>query len=259
MDDRHDWAGRFVWYDLMCTDVEAAKAFYSELFGWRFDAVPMGEHTFTVIKAGERAVGGVMPLEPDFPMGSHWMSYLSVADVDASCERVTELGGEVCYAGFDLPNVGRTAIVGDPNGAVFHLFRSTTPGATTWDGAPGTFCWTQLLTASPEAAQPFYTGLVPWEAQASDYAAGQVVFQRPGDPWPLASLLPKPSDAELERDAWLPFVAVADCAEATRRAVALGAKIRIDTQDVGGMALMSVFTDPTGAQLAIWETVTQIG
>lgn len=262
MSDQHDWAGRFVWYDLMCTDVDAAKAFYGEVLGWQFQPMPMGGVTYHVIKSDDRMQGGIMPLDPGFPLPSHWMSYLSVSDVDAACEQVSALGGEVCHAAFDLPNVGRTAIVADPNGAPFHLFRSDTPGGSHYEGMPqpGWFCWTQLLTGDVEKASAFYTALLPWETHGGpDAASGQVTFQRPGDPFPLASMMPRPAEAKAERDHWLPYVTVVDCAETTRRAEEQSAKILVRNMDIGDMATMSVLTDPTGAQVALWQMRAMMG
>lgn len=262
MSERHEWAGRFVWYDLMSTDVAASKAFYAELFGWSFDDMKMGEHTYTMAKNAGRAIGGIVALDAGFPFGSHWMSYLTVADVDAACERVTELGGKVCHAAFDLPNVGRTAIVEDPNGAVFHLFRSATPGASAVEGPMphGHWCWTQLMTSDREAAGAFYTGLVPWETHgAGEYGEGQVALQRPGDEWPLCSMMTKPAEAGDARDQWMGYVNVESCAETTARAEALGATVLVSCTEIPDMGIFSVMADPTGAQVAIWQSLTQYG
>ncbi len=267
MSDAAKWAGRFVWRDLMSTDVETSKGFYSELFGWTFESVPMGEYTYTAISVGgntaaaESMIGGLMPFEVPESMGpfpSHWMSYLTVADVDASCARTAELGGKVCVPAFDLPTVGRTAVVEDPNGAVFHLFTSNTPGASATDGPPplGHFCWTQLLCRDTAAVAPFYSGLVGWEVGTSEYTyEGALTCKRPGDEWPLCSILGKPAEAPEDRDQWLPYVNVESCAESTARAEQLGATLTLGVTDLHGMGIFSVLTDPAGAQIALWQSV----
>jgi len=128
MDLLYKQHGAVSWTELMSTDVESAKSFYGELFGWRFDPMPMpdGKGTYEVVYAGEREIGGVMLRPPeagDTP--PHWGSYVTVDDVDAVAAKVSELGGKLLYGPEDIPGVGRFCVIQDIQGAVISAITYT--------------------------------------------------------------------------------------------------------------------------------------
>lgn len=130
MSEQSATSGHAVWRDLMTTDLDAGKAFYAKLFGWTIEPWDMGKGgTYDMFQTGEKTFGGVVALEQQLGAPSHWINYLHVDDVDAACARVKELGGKVCVDPFDIPKVGRTAVVEDPSGAAFSPFRPA-DGAT---------------------------------------------------------------------------------------------------------------------------------
>ncbi len=113
--------GEFYWNELMTHDVEAAKAFFSATVGWSFDGMAMPDAgTYWVAKQGDKPVGGIMGMVPGVPAGTppHWIGYLAVDDIDARLARVASAGGQICRPVFDVPGVGRIAIIADPTGAV---------------------------------------------------------------------------------------------------------------------------------------------
>ena len=111
--------GRFYWNELMTDDVEKAKAFYEATLGWHFDAMPMdGGETYYVAMLDGEPVAGMMDksmLPPEVP--SHWFSYINVDDVDARLEKLKAHEGRVLREPFEVPGIGRIAIVADPTGA----------------------------------------------------------------------------------------------------------------------------------------------
>ena len=111
--------GVFYWNELMTNDVEGAKAFYAATLGWTYDEFPGANFTYWVCTANGRHVGGIMPLEGIAPegVGPHWFSYIAVDDVDARVKAAGEAGGTVVREPFDVPQVGRIAIVLDASGA----------------------------------------------------------------------------------------------------------------------------------------------
>jgi predicted enzyme related to lactoylglutathione lyase len=116
--------GRFCWNELMTTDVAAAKTFYSGLFGWTTEAFGSGMD-YTLLKKGDGTVGGLMKCpQPGAP--AHWLAYVMVEDVDGSAAKAAKLGGKVVAPPFDVPEVGRIAVVLDPQGAAIGLFKPTT-------------------------------------------------------------------------------------------------------------------------------------
>jgi len=102
-----DVKSTFVWHDMMTTDAERSRAFYTGLLGWKtgeMEIEAMG--TYQMIQLGEEPIGGFMPLDPSHGAPSHWLGYIAVASVDACCAKATELGGKVCVPAMDIPTWG---------------------------------------------------------------------------------------------------------------------------------------------------------
>lgn len=122
--------GKFVWYELMTSDVPAAQAFYGSVLGWTAKDSGMPGMTYILFHAGENGVGGLMSVPEDatkMGMKPCWMGYVAVDDVDASAAEVKTMGGVVHREPAEIPGVGRFAVVGDPQGAGIMLFKGTTP------------------------------------------------------------------------------------------------------------------------------------
>jgi uncharacterized protein len=117
-------AGTFLWDELLATDVEAATRFYGEVFGWTSSEMQGAFGTYTLLKRdGDVDVGSVM-LKPNDASGpAAWLTYLATDDVDATVSRAKELGANVMMAGFDVPDIGRLAVLADPAGAVFGIYK----------------------------------------------------------------------------------------------------------------------------------------
>lgn len=115
-------AGKFCWNELMTTDVQGAKAFYGELFGWKMQDVNLTGIDYTLVKVGDTEIGGMMSL-PAQAAGTPpvWGAYVTVDDVDATLVRVEKLRGKVLMPPQDIPDVGRFAVIQDPQGAVLSL------------------------------------------------------------------------------------------------------------------------------------------
>jgi len=112
--------GAISWFELMTTDVEAAKGFYGTLFGWKYEAYagdPAAQ--YHMLKVNDEPVGGIMKTPPQcsgYP--PIWGAYVTVADIDATAAKVVELGGKVIVPPTDIPNIGRFSVFSDPQGAV---------------------------------------------------------------------------------------------------------------------------------------------
>ena len=122
--------GAFHWNELLTWDVERAKRFYADTIGWSFDPMPMPDGTYWVAKMGEQLVGGMYELKrPEFEgVPESWMAYLAVDDVDARTARATEAGAELMRPIFDVPMVGRIAILRQPGGAGIGWMTPPQPG-----------------------------------------------------------------------------------------------------------------------------------
>ncbi len=116
--------GTFCWNELASTNIEAAKQFYTELFGWKLKEGNVEGMNYSEIVAGGRAVGGMYQTTPECGNApSHWMPYVAVDDVDETVKRVEALGGKVCVPPTDIPNTGRFAVINDPSGATLSILK----------------------------------------------------------------------------------------------------------------------------------------
>ncbi|MDF2780720.1 MAG: hypothetical protein K0S96_524 [Geminicoccaceae bacterium] len=113
--------GHFYWNELMTRDVAGAKSFYGELLGWQFDGMPMAQGgTYWVAKDGDKPLGGIFDISAEAQLEGvppHWFAYIAVDDVDARVAKATAAGAELLRPLFDVPGVGRIAILKDPTGA----------------------------------------------------------------------------------------------------------------------------------------------
>jgi predicted enzyme related to lactoylglutathione lyase len=122
MDDRLMKHGAFSWFELMTKDPAAAKNFYTKLFGWDTEEMPMGDGTYTIVKVGDEGVGGIMAMPPDAQsMPPHWGIYITVDDVDATAKLAQELGAKTVVPLTDIPEVGKFYAFQDPQGAVISV------------------------------------------------------------------------------------------------------------------------------------------
>src|SRR4051794_16638978 len=110
--------GNFCWFELMTTDGEAAKQFYTSLFGWTIADVPAGpDMVYTLLKLGEKDAAALYPMNKE-QLGQgippNWMTYVSVASADESAKKAEQLGGKIFMAPFDVMDAGRMALIQDP-------------------------------------------------------------------------------------------------------------------------------------------------
>jgi uncharacterized protein len=120
--------GTFNWNELMTNDVAKAKAFYSATLGWTFSDMPMqGGGVYTLAHSGPAMAAGIMDMTGVTPPGvpPHWFDYIEVDDIDHRVALVEENGGKILRAPFNIPNVGRIAIITDSTGAAVGLMTST--------------------------------------------------------------------------------------------------------------------------------------
>ena len=118
MNDPFKTHGVFSWNELLTTDVQEAKRFYSSLFGWEFKDMDMGDMTYSVVRKGDSELAGIMPI-PDQAAGAppHWGAFVTVDDVDTVAKKVEALGGKILVPPQDVPTVGRFFLFQDPQGA----------------------------------------------------------------------------------------------------------------------------------------------
>jgi len=247
-----DIRGRFIWHELLTTDTAAAAAFYPRVVPWRTQ--PSSMPGYTLWMAGQTQIGGLMalPQEAGGPP-PHWLIYVGTPSVDASCLQAQGLGAKVLKSPADIPNVGRFAVLSDPQGATFALF---TPGGGPPPGAEppqGGFSWHELATTDVQGALRFYGELFAWrKGRAHDMGATGVyqMFEHAGNPVGGMCNVAGPSTAP----SWLSYVHVADANRAVAAAKAAGGRLMHGPMEVPGGSWIALMMDPQGGAFAVQES-----
>ena len=242
--------GKFVWYELVTSDVEAAQAFYGRVVGWTLEDAGAPGMRYLIAKVGDRRVAGLMNFVPGCPeVPVHWSGYIGVADVDAMVARVEEAGGTVHRAPDDIPGVGRFAVVADPRGAVFTLFHGDgDAGADLPRDAVGSTGWHELRTDDWEAAFAFYRRLFGWE-KAYGHDMGPMGFYQTFDvdgAW-TGGMMNFPQAPPH----WAYYFTVDDIDAAVGRIADGGGRVLSGPHEVPGGSFVVMASDPQGGQFAL--------
>jgi predicted enzyme related to lactoylglutathione lyase len=243
--------GEVAWHDLATTDVEAAKRFYAELLGWEYNTWRSGENEYPMIHVGDADHGGVIRLAEGHPAGPHWVAYIRVDDVDATVARAEAEGGSVVAGATDIPEVGRIAVIMDPQGAVIAPFAPSSDSP-----APqGTFVWEELHATEAEGAKRFYEAVFGWSSRPMDMGGGvtYTILSR-ADGEDVAGLWPKP-EGEAGPSAWLTYLATDDVDAASAKARSLGATQFLEPTSAEGVGRFAILADPTGAMFGLFQRV----
>ena len=244
--------GTFSWTDLTTADQEGAKSFYCDLLGWQADDQPVGDGiTYTMMSIGGKSVAAVSPQRQDQQgMPPFWMSYVTVEDADATAAKAAELGGTVVAEPFDVFDVGRMAVVQDPQGAFFAVWQPGQSIGAELVNAPGALTLNQLNTSDPDAAGRFYSALFGWEvAQVGDTTQPYWGIYNQGTMNGGMMSLPEGGRAPPH---WLVYFGTESLDRSLDSIGALGGETVVPASPVPG-GRIAVARDPQGAYFALWE------
>ncbi len=248
--------GSFVWYEYMSRDPVAAAKFYGDVVGWKTSDAGMVDFPYTLVSAGEDMVGGIMAMpEPVRATGAQpaWIGYIHVPDVDAYAAKVTAAGGAIHRAPADIPRVGRFAVVADPHGAPFILFKGQPPEdprPPLARDAMGNVGWRELRAGNLDSAFAFYSGLFGWrKTQAMDMGpmGTYQIFEVEGGQ--SGGMMTKP--AETPAPYWLFYFNVEAIDAAADRIRAGGGQIDVGPHEVPGGGWVVRGRDPQGSIFAL--------
>ena len=247
--------GRFVWYELMTTDIESAKAFYASVVGWGTRGASMPGLAYNLFTVGDAPVTGIMNLPEDAGgagVAPHWLGYVGVDDVDAAVDRIKQLGGGVHVPPTNVPNVGRFSVVADPQSATLALIKGLKPGQEQADlFTPGRVGWHELLAADWEKAFAFYGELFGWRRADGHIGAMGTYQQFSAGGKTIGGMFSKPPDLPLPF--WLYYFNVAGIEAAAKRVEAGGGQILYGPTAVPGGAWIAHCTDSQGAIFALLD------
>jgi len=233
--------GTFSWAELATSDAEAAKAFYTQLFGWDYEDNPAGEgQIYSMARRDGHYVAALF--SADQP--PHWNCYVTVASADETTQRAKENGASVMAEPFDVMEVGRMAVIADPTGAGLCLWEPRAHIGATLVNTPGALTWNDLVTPDPETAADFYGRLFGWTTEEIPDAGGYRTI-RNGDRMNGGIL---PSEG---RSSWLPYFGHEDVDRLVGEIENLGGKLHNGPVRMP-QGSIAVLGDPQGAVLAVW-------
>jgi predicted enzyme related to lactoylglutathione lyase len=239
--------GTFNWVDLNTDDQEGAKAFYSALFAWQYEDIPIGEGAvYSMARIDGHSVAALGPLQGE-GMPPHWNCYVSVDDADASAARAAELGATLLAEPFDVFEAGRMAAFADPQGAVLSVWQPKENIGAGLVNAPGALSWNDVLTPDVEASAAFYRALFGWEISEVEGSDGQY--------WSITNggrlnggMMPMPPGGH---PAWNLYFACEDADATIAQAGELGAATVMGPIDVPNGSRFAILRDPSNAVFSV--------
>lgn len=245
--------GLFGWVDLLSTDVDAAKTYYSGLLGWETVDVPtpMGP-AYTMCSVDGKVVAGMGP-QPPMMAGapSVWNSYVLVEDADAICAAATAAGGNVLMPAMDIMTQGRMAMFADPGGAVVGLWQPRDMEGADAFNVPGALTWNELHTRDVAKAQAFYGPLFGWSWAENDGYTMIQLDAKEGDDKSNGGVMTMPPGMPAGvPEYWAVYFSVTDADATAARSKELGGGVFLEPMSMGPGRMVGL-TDPTGARFMV--------
>jgi len=238
--------GTFIWNDLLTDDVEEAKQFYGQLFGWTFEEMP----EYTLVRNNGQRIASIIQRRESSEQGpvARWLSNLSVPDVDSAAAYFVEAGGTILDGPLDIIGRGRGALVRDPQGAQLVLLRSSSGDPQDAEPVIGSWLWHELWSNSAEESLSFYQHLCGYDSLQGD---SYFILQK-NEQWRAGIRVVVNPELEMR---WVPVVRVADTEDVVTRAIQLGGEVLVEPMpnQIGSVALIA---DPAEALLIVqrWST-----
>ncbi|MBM4111857.1 MAG: VOC family protein [Phycisphaerae bacterium] len=254
------------WNELHTRDEAGAARFYPAVVGWKAHAcpsVPGGMKYTEWVRRDGAHIGGMAAMPAGVPkeVPANWMIYINVPDVDACCAKATSLGGRVIKSGFDVPNVGRLAVIADPTGAVFSVIKGVGDcGKRVPQDATGSFCWEELLTSDPAAVRRFYGSLFGWKTSVMSFPDFEytLFWLKDGDPEKKQGCIGGMMKIKAEwgnvPPNWLTYIAVDDVDATAAKATKEGGTLCAPPMDIPNVGRFAIVTDPGGATFALFKS-----
>jgi len=248
-----DRGGSFAWYELLTTDADRARDFYTRVVGWQAEDAATAAFPYTVLRAGSADIGGLMELPPDARrMGAtpRWVGYVAVDDVDDLVERLKRLGGSALVPPTDS-NIGRVSIVADPQSATFGIVSGLQRGGVASEPPkPGQVGWHDLFAADGKRACAFYCELFGWQLTTKgkkDELESYQCVEAGGRP--IAGMFTKLP--QVPTPFWLYYFEVEDIAIAIARVKEGGGRVVQGPVELLGGIWIARCLDPQGAMFSL--------
>ena len=240
------------WADLLAHDGQKAKDFYTGLFGWTYDDHPVdGSMVYTMYShQGQAVCASAEPGPGQENLPPHWSVYVTVDDLDAALERARAAGGTVIAEPFDVLDVGRMAMIQDPQGAVLRLWFPKGHAGASVMMEPGALCWFELATNDTEGAKAFYSATLQLDAIPDPGAAFPYTLLTRGEEH-VAGIMEIGADWGPVPPNWGVYFGVNDLEAAVAKAQELGGSVIVEPTDIADFARFSVLRDGEGAVFSV--------
>lgn len=252
--------GDFIWYELITPDPDGAKAFYDAVVGWTIEPQSQFPNGYRMIgRSDGKSAGGLLPLNDE--MRQHgakptWLGYVHVKDVDASVAAIEKAGGKTYLAAFDIPDIGRVAMVGDPQGAPFYIMTPIPPAgdanakSDVFDpNSEQRVGWNELSTSDPVAARRFYGEQFGWTSEnfmpMGEHGEYRFLEQNGVTIGAVAGTM------DGQPPHWRFYVRVPSVGKAKETVEANGGKVAMGPMEVPGGDHILIGIDPQGAEFAL--------
>jgi predicted enzyme related to lactoylglutathione lyase len=249
--------GTFCWPELSTSDQNAAKKFYSALFGWTVNDSPMGpDAVYTIFQRDGKDAAACATLMPEAKaqgVPPNWMAYLTVANADDTVKKAAQLGGKVLKDAFDVMDHGRMAVIQDPTGATFCVWQGKNHNGAGILNEPGALCWTELVTSDTSKAGPFYKSLFGWGGE--DMPMGPMVYTlfKRGDK-NAGGMMAMPAEMKGAPSSWMSYFEVTNCDQSAEKVKQLGGTVMVPPTDIPMAGRFAVISDPQGAMFGILQS-----
>jgi predicted enzyme related to lactoylglutathione lyase len=248
--------GSFCWFEIATTDQQAAKQFYTALFGWTVNDFPMGPGggSYSMFDLQGQSVAAAYTMIPEQRakgIPPFWMPYIATDSADKTAGRVSELGGKVLSPPFDVFTFGRMAVLADPTRAMFSIWEPQQHTGVGITGEEGTVCWADLSTPDVESASKFYSGLFGWVISGGDDPSGYLHIKN-GDAF-IGGVPPAAMRNPQAPPHWMLYFYVSDCDSVAAKAQELGATLLMPPLTVEHVGRMAIVNDPQGALFALFQ------
>ena len=238
--------GTFVWHEHVSSDPQRAQQFYADLLGWEYTEFGEG---YTIINADGQGHGGFPPAMDGAP--SHWLGSVQVEDTDGVVEKVKAGGGNVVMGPMDIPDVGRYAVITDPQGAAFSVIQITGEGGMI---GKGVFVWDELATSDVAAAKTFYADVLGWSSEDVNMGGfTYTILKHPNAEQGSAGAMPQ---GEAPAPMWLSYINAPDIDTTAAKATELGAAVMREPFDIENIGRIAIVVDPTGAAFGLFKSAS---
>jgi predicted enzyme related to lactoylglutathione lyase len=245
--------GTFSWADVTTTDQPAAKEFYSRLFGWEAEDLPVGDGVhYSMMRVDGKEVAAISPQpqqQREAGVPPMWNNYVTVESADDAAERAKQLGATVHAPAFDVMDAGRMAVIQDPQGAFFMAWEPRANIGARLVNAPGALAWNELASPAPNESADFYGSLFGWTIREFEGSPMPYLIVMNGDRGNggIRQLGDEPAPPH-----WLPYFGIDDIERGLERVRELGGRVLAGPLDIN-IAKTGIVQDPQGATFAIYD------